>query len=263
MIVLHATATGDYLAASHLATLLGLAPLAHRGAVEVEVSGTRSSLAPNGKTREQAPAVRIFLGAKSIDDCREVLAASASPLGLRPAHEDRSMCLLLHRADATIASDTMTALASRHAVITTIVEAGEVRRLRLRWSDIGLLATRDRDGVRPAEPYTIDLDGEEGEVAWHWLRVLFRREMTANDLHNVAILQECERVADAMERTSGMRREIVAPVAAWSANLRREAALAASSILGRRPALGEVIGPPAWDASAARRYLVRQMTGGT
>ena len=259
MIVLHTTATGDHLAM--LVRTIGLAPLARRGAVEVEVSGTRSSLAPGGKPREQSPAVRIFLGAKPIDECREVAAASASPLGLRPAHDDRSMCLLLHRTAMALATPMMV-VASRHAIITTIVEAAIAKRLRLRWSDIGLLAERDREGVRPAEPYTIDLDSETGEVAWHWLRVLFRREPTANDLHNVAILQECERVADATERTTGMRREIIAPASAWSANLAREAALASSSILGRRPANGEVIGPPAWDESAARRFLVRQMTGG-
>lgn len=244
MIIIHSSDTRDRLVA-----VIGLGPLRRRNAVRFDEPPT-------------APSVRVFMGAAAIDRCRDVLAASASPLGLRPAHDDRSLCLLLHRGDM-IAADSVCQIAARHAVISTVVEAASAKRMRLRWSDIGLLAARDREGVRPAEPYTIDLDSEEGEVAWHWLRVLFRREPTANDLHNVAILQECERVADAMERTSGMRREIVAPATAWSANLAREAALAASSILGRRPVLGEVIGPPAWDASAARRYLVRQMTGGT
>lgn len=269
MIVLH---TGNAQRVADLIRVLGLAPLAHRGAVDVEDEGGRKRLAVVApemvsqrladarSPRSEPPAVRIFLGAKSVDDCRDVLAASALPLGLRPAHDDRSLCLLTHNANV-IAADPVCQIASRHAVITTIVDAAEARRLRLRWSDIGLLAARDREGVRPAEPYTIDLDSMSGEVAWHWLRVLFRREPSAADLHNVAILQECERVADATERTTGMRRELVAPCSIKS-NLAREAALAASSLLGRRPALGEVIGPPAWDESAARRYLVRQMTGG-
>lgn len=242
MIIIHSSDTSERIVA-----VLGLDPLRRRNAVRFD-----------GYT--VTPVVRIFMGAASIDRCRDVLAASASPLGLRPAHDDRSLCLLLHRGDM-IAADSVCQIAARHAVISTVVEAASAKRMRLRWSDIGPLATRDREKVRPAEPYTIDLDSDGGEVAWHWLRVLFRREPSASDLHNVAILQECERVADAMERTSGMRREIVAPLAVKS-NLAREAALAASSILGRRPALGEVIGPPAWDASAARCYLVRQMTGG-
>lgn len=268
MIVLH---TGNAQRVADLIRALGLAPLAHRGAVDVEDTGGRKRLAVVApemvsqriadarSPRVEPPAVRIFLGAKSVDDCRDVLAASASPLGLRPAHDDRSMCLLLHRS-TSIVGDMMAMVASRHAVITTIVEAAEARRLRLRWSDIGLLAARDLEGVRPAEPYTIDLDSMSGEVAWHWLRVLFRREPTALDMHHVAILQECERVADATERTTGMRHALPEP--SRKVNLSREASLAASRLLGRRPSLSEVIGPPAWDESAARRYLVRQMTGG-
>ena len=241
MIIIHSSETSDRLAA-----VLGLAPLLRRNAVRFDEPPT-------------APAVRIFMGAAAIDRCRDVVGASASPLGLRPPADARSLCILIHSFNVIMA-EPVCQIAARHAVISTVVEAATAKRMRLRWSDIGLLATRDREGVRPAEPYTIDLDGEEGEVAWHWLRVLFRREPTALDLHHVAILQECERVADATERTTGMRHALPEP--SRKVNLSREASLAASRLLGRRPSLSEVIGPPAWDESAARRYLVRQMTGG-
>lgn len=215
-------------------------------------------------------AVRVFVDRSSATDS----AGRAKSVALEPATspaDAATMAVSLPviaaadwRRAATVGEVSLLVIAARHAVWSAILGQNLAGRFSLRAGHVPLLADRDRNGVLPTEPYTIDLAKREPSIAWHILRILLRMEPSAQVLHAFAVLQECDRVAAVMERTTG----IAGPVAIRKSHhkshgaILRDAQWEAERLLHRYPKAGQVFGGNAWDETAAERYLVRQMTWG-
>ena len=212
---------------------------------------------------QRTPLLRIFLGPRTAGDWISSRTPYFSPT---PSRLDGSSCLLLpsHR---DLTSNPLAAVAARHALWSAIFNLCREQRFPLRWSHLPLLGRRDQAGSRPQEPYEIDLSEEEPHRAWHALRLALRREPTTRTLHAVAVLQECDRVAALIERTTGTSQRVFVDFAAGDTALHETtievvAHRTAERLLNRWPALGSVRGGFSRGSTAAERYVIREMTQG-
>jgi hypothetical protein len=243
--------------------VLGLSGLHRAGLIDEEFDGHRASIAGDRKANSST-LLRLFLGqtaARESDHGGPPFIHCRSPTD----HEVRIVISPVSVSHWTGGFSSLVPLAARHAVWSAIIDAATEARFTLRPSHLPSVAERSPGKTIPSEPYSVDLAQIEPACAWHILRIMLGTEPTAAHLLHLAVLQECDRVAAVIERTTGVPKavEMIRGVSGWGATIGARAVnLTAERFLGRMPVLGTVVGGSMIDSSAAERYLIRAMTEG-